>query len=59
MRTEYSEDDKELPYDFDLLFDIKTIGQLKWALEYDHIYNPTKDIEVLMKELNITIEEIE
>lgn len=46
----YSDNDIELPYVFDLLFDVKCMGQLHNTLIVGDGIHPLKDIEALMKE---------
>lgn len=41
----YSENDRTLPYDFDLHFDIKTEGELAYALTHGTGHNPLVNIE--------------
>jgi len=53
ISTYWATNDKELPYVFDLLFDIKTLGQLWYSLVNDDVRNPAKDIEELMLENDI------
>ena len=53
ITTEYSSNDIELPYIFDLLWDIKTLGELKYKLSEDCLYHPSKDIYETMAEYGI------
>ena len=53
ITTEYSNNDIELPYVFDLLWDIKTLGELKYKLAEDYLYHPSKDIYETMAEYGI------
>ena len=46
----------ELPYDFDMLWDIKT--KLQLVTEYVHCKNKLKDIEDVCKSYNIDINEL-
>jgi hypothetical protein len=45
FHSAYGENDRELPYDFDLLYDIKSEMQLLDALTKGTGYHPIKDIE--------------
>lgn len=53
VSTEYSSNDIELPHIFDLLWDIKTLGELKYKLSEDYLYHPSKDIYETMAEYGI------
>lgn len=49
----YSPTDITLPYTFDLLWDIKSLGELKAKLSSDILYHPNKDIYETMVEYGI------
>ena len=51
--TYYSDNDLELPYVFDLLWDIKTVGHLKEALSSEYLHPPSRDIYETMKEYGL------
>lgn len=49
----YSDEDRELPYVFDLNWDIKSVGHLAYALSNECMYGPN-DIESTMREYGLT-----
>ena len=51
---------KELPYEFDLLYDIKTVGEIRrtlkgWKEEYEHIAKRYADLHRLSREHGIDV----
>lgn len=50
----FSEEDIELPYIFDLLWDIKSIGHLDYALNSEYLHRPGKDIYEIMEDYGLT-----
>lgn len=59
LHSYYCEDDEELPYVFDLLWDIKTLGELWFKIHNEHLYHPSNDIQEIMNRCNIDFRKIE